>query len=80
MFKSAQSYLQTYGTPFSKLLVMNLQNHVNTEYADNKEYVRAQYERAMYACGREWRSDKLWDKYVKWEVTEAKDLCKALKL
>ena len=53
---------------------------MNTEYADNKEYVRAQYERAMYACGREWRSDKLWDKYVKWEVTEAKDLCKALKL
>ena len=58
----------------------HFQNHVNTEYADNKEYVRAQYERAMYACGREWRSDKLWDKYQKWEVTEAKDLCKALKL
>ena len=65
---------------FHLIWTLNLQNHVNTEYADNKEYVRAQYERAMYACGREWRSDKLWDKYVKWEVTEAKDLCKALKL
>ena len=33
---------------------------------------RAQYERAVGGCGREWKSDKLWDHYVKWEVTISK--------
>ena len=54
-------------------------NHVKSEYEEEQpEFVRAQFERAVAACGHEWRSDKLWDKYVKWEATERKDLKKAL--
>ena len=34
---------------------------------------RAQYERAVGGCGREWKSDKLWDHYVKWESTISKE-------
>merc|ERR1712226_1038758 len=43
-------------------------NHVREVYKDQPDFIRAQYERAMFACGREWRSDKLWDHYVKWET------------
>lgn len=43
-------------------------NHVREEYKDQPEFIRAQYERSVAACGREWRSDKLWDHYVKWET------------
>lgn len=34
----------------------------------DREGVRDTYERAVKECGREWRSDKLWDHYVKWET------------
>merc|ERR1711881_268022 len=44
-------------------------NHVKAEFGSkNPDFVRTQYERAIEACGREWRSDKLWDHYVKWEI------------
>lgn len=48
-------------------------NHVKEEFSSKEDFVRAQYERAVEACGREWRSDKLWDHYVKWEIQRAKD-------
>lgn len=41
--------------------------------ADNEEFVRSQFERALNACGLEFRSDKLWEAYIKWE-TEGKRL------
>merc|ERR1712088_689829 len=47
-------------------------NHVREEYEDQPEFIRAQYERSVEACGREWRSDKLWDHYIKWETKIAK--------
>ena len=37
---------------------------------DDAALIRREYERAMSSCGREWRSDKLWDHYVKWEGEE----------
>ena len=43
-------------------------NHVKTEFGSKPEFIRVQYERAIEACGKEWRSDKLWDHFVKWEV------------
>ncbi|CAB4056541.1 PRPF39 [Lepeophtheirus salmonis] len=42
-------------------------NHVRTVY--DEDFIRTQYERAVGACGLEWRSDKLWDHYVKWEIS-----------
>eukprot|EP00096_Caligus_rogercresseyi_P013372 TRINITY_DN602_c0_g1_i1.p1 TRINITY_DN602_c0_g1~~TRINITY_DN602_c0_g1_i1.p1 ORF type:complete len:805 (+),score=267.33 TRINITY_DN602_c0_g1_i1:46-2415(+) len=37
--------------------------------ATNEDSIRKLYERAVGSCGREWRSDKLWDHYVKWETS-----------
>lgn len=48
-------------------------NHVKAEFGSKPEFVRAQYERSIEACGREWRSDKLWDHYVKWETSLEKE-------
>lgn len=48
-------------------------NHVKAEFGSKPEFVRSQYERAVEACGKEWRSDKLWDHYVKWETQIEKD-------
>lgn len=59
--------------PLSVDLWIHYLNHVKQNYADNEDYVRSQFERAITACGLEFRSDKLWDAYIKWE-TEAKRL------
>ena len=48
-------------------------NHVKTEFASKPDFVRVQYERAIEACGKEWRSDKLWDHFVKWEILVEKE-------
>ena len=45
----------------------------------NLHVVRHSYERAVTECGREWRSDKLWDHYVKWE-TEAGEVARVYQL
>jgi pre-mRNA-processing factor 39 len=65
--------------PLSADLWLHYLNHVKAEYAESPAFVRAQYERAVAACGREWRSDKLWDNFVKWEK-EQKELTSVLKL
>ncbi|KAJ8678917.1 hypothetical protein QAD02_014704 [Eretmocerus hayati] len=39
--------------------------------------MREQYERAIKACGLEFRSDRLWESYIKWE-TENKRLSKVM--
>lgn len=51
--------------------------HVKTIHADNENYIRTQFERAIDACGLEFRSDKLWEAYIKWE-TEGKRLGKVI--
>lgn len=38
---------------------------------ENADAIRTQFERALASCGLEFRSDKLWEAYIKWE-TEAK--------
>ena len=48
-------------------------NHVKAEFGSKPDFVREQYERAVEACGKEWRSDKLWDHYVKWETQVEKE-------
>lgn len=71
----------TQAIPMSTDLWVHFLNYVKTadEYKENKEFIRAQYERAVEACGREWRSDKLWDHYVKFE-TDNKNLENVYKL
>lgn len=45
--------------------------HVKGNYGEDEGFVRSQFERALAACGLEFRSDKLWEAYIKWE-TEGK--------
>ncbi|XP_014488048.1 PREDICTED: pre-mRNA-processing factor 39 [Dinoponera quadriceps] len=42
-------------------------NHCKTVYEKDEEKLREQYERAIQACGLEFRSDRLWESYIKWE-------------
>ncbi|KAK0182825.1 hypothetical protein PV327_000920 [Microctonus hyperodae] len=50
-------------------------NHCKTVYEKDEIQLREQYERAIEACGLEFRSDRLWESYIKWEL-EAKRLTK----
>ncbi|KAG7204054.1 hypothetical protein KM043_001911 [Ampulex compressa] len=43
-------------------------NHCKTVYEKDEEKLREQYERAIQACGLEFRSDRLWESYIKWEL------------
>nr|XP_012223406.1 PREDICTED: pre-mRNA-processing factor 39-like [Linepithema humile] len=43
-------------------------NHCKTVYEKDEEKLREQYERAILACGLEFRSDRLWESYIKWEL------------
>ncbi|XP_018331936.1 pre-mRNA-processing factor 39 isoform X2 [Agrilus planipennis] len=59
--------------PLSVDLWIHYLTYVRSARADDEEFVRSQYERALSACGLEFRSDRLWDSYIKWE-TEGKRL------
>lgn len=59
--------------PLSVDLWIHYLTYVKTSRPDDEEFIRAQFERALTACGIEFRSDRLWDSYIKWE-TEAKRL------
>lgn len=67
--------------PLSADLWIHFLNHQKFLAAESgdKEMVRSSYERAVAECGREWRSDKLWDHYVNWE-TEGADLPRVFSL
>ncbi|XP_039314758.1 pre-mRNA-processing factor 39 [Solenopsis invicta] len=54
-------------------------NHCKTVYEKDEEKLREQYERAIQACGLEFRSDRLWESYIKWE-SEAKRLSRVTAL
>lgn len=59
--------------PLSVDLWLHFLNYTKTAYADSEDHIREQFERALTACGLEFRSDRLWDTYIKWE-TEGKRL------
>lgn len=55
--------------PLSVDLWIHYLNHVKTVCKEEPDKIRTLYERSVSDCGREWKSDKLWDSYVKWETT-----------
>lgn len=57
--------------PLSVDLWIHYLTHVKQNNPDDDEPIRVQFERALTNCGLEFRSDKLWEAYIKWE-TEAK--------
>lgn len=65
-FKVCQRGLKS--IPLSVDLWIYYLSYVKSAYADNEERVRAEFEKAIDECGLEFRSDKLWDAYIKWET------------
>ncbi|XP_030369688.1 pre-mRNA-processing factor 39 [Scaptodrosophila lebanonensis] len=53
--------------PLSVDLWIHYLMHVKAHHGDDEQFIRKQYERAVQACGLEFRSDKLWDAYIRWE-------------
>ncbi|KAH8385606.1 hypothetical protein KR200_003127, partial [Drosophila serrata] len=53
--------------PLSVDLWIHYLTHVKSNHDDDEQFIRLQYERAVKACGLEFRSDKLWDSYIRWE-------------
>ncbi|XP_055605808.1 pre-mRNA-processing factor 39 [Uranotaenia lowii] len=65
--------------PLSVDLWIHFLTHVRTSQPDEEEIIRTQFERALTACGLEFRSDKLWEAYIKWE-TEGKRIQRVVAL
>ncbi|OWR43072.1 putative PRP39 pre-mRNA processing factor 39 protein [Danaus plexippus plexippus] len=54
--------------PLSVDLWIHYLNHIKTTRTEDHTFIRSQYERAIEACGLEFRSDRLWESYIKWEA------------
>ncbi|XP_053613292.1 pre-mRNA-processing factor 39 isoform X2 [Plodia interpunctella] len=54
--------------PLSVDLWIHYLNHVKATRTEDHTFIRSQYERAIEACGLEFRSDRLWESYIKWEA------------
>ncbi|CAG9789313.1 unnamed protein product [Diatraea saccharalis] len=54
--------------PLSVDLWIHYLNHIRSTRTEDHAYIRSQYERAIDACGLEFRSDRLWESYIKWEA------------
>ncbi|XP_058825277.1 pre-mRNA-processing factor 39 [Topomyia yanbarensis] len=65
--------------PLSVDLWIHYLVHVKTNQADDEAVIRSQFERALASCGLEFRSDKLWEAYIKWE-NEGKRMDKVIAL
>ncbi|KAK9883949.1 hypothetical protein WA026_004887 [Henosepilachna vigintioctopunctata] len=53
--------------PLSVDLWIHYLNYVKSTRQEDEEYIRSQFDRAIAACGLEFRSDRFWDSYIKWE-------------
>ncbi|KAJ1528804.1 hypothetical protein ONE63_007183 [Megalurothrips usitatus] len=54
--------------PLSVDLWIHYLNYCRAAHADEEDFLRGEYEKALDACGMEFRSDRLWESYLKWEV------------
>ncbi|KAI5741180.1 hypothetical protein M8J76_011212 [Diaphorina citri] len=62
--------------PLSVDLWIHFLNYIKSVYAVDPDYVRQQYKASVDTCGLEFRADRLWDSYIKWEISQ-KELVKA---
>lgn len=54
--------------PLSVDLWLHYLNYCRVHHAAHESFVREQFERAIGVCGLEFRSDRLWEVYINWEV------------
>lgn len=65
--------------PISVDLWVHYLNYCRVEHEHQPDFIRQQYETAVEICGLEFRSDRLWDSYIKWEM-EKKEYIKTMAL
>ncbi|CAG9769827.1 unnamed protein product [Ceutorhynchus assimilis] len=56
--------------PLSVDLWIHYLSYVKNSREKDEEYLRLQFERALTACSLDFRSDSLWELYIKWEFEE----------
>ncbi|KRT80607.1 hypothetical protein AMK59_5862 [Oryctes borbonicus] len=55
--------------PLSVDLWIHYLTYVRAVKPEDEEFIRSQLERALAACGFEFRSDRLWVSYIEWEAS-----------
>lgn len=58
--------------PLSVDLWIHYMTYLKTYYTDNVDFIRSKFEEGLKTCGLEYRSDRLWDHYIKWEIDQNK--------
>ncbi|VVC39816.1 Tetratricopeptide-like helical domain,HAT (Half-A-TPR) repeat [Cinara cedri] len=58
--------------PLSVDLWIHYMTYLKTYHTDNADRIRSQFEEGLEMCGLEYRSDRLWDHYIKWEIDHNK--------
>jgi len=54
--------------PLSVDLWLHYLNYCRVHHAAQESFVREQFDRGLVACGLEFRSDRLWELYINWEL------------
>ncbi|CAH1721430.1 unnamed protein product [Aphis gossypii] len=58
--------------PLSVDLWIHYMTYLKTQHADDVDLIRSKFEKGLEMCGLEYRSDRLWDHYIKWEIEQNK--------
>lgn len=58
--------------PLSVDLWIHYMTYLKTYHTDNVDRIRSKFEEGLETCGLEYRSDRLWDHYIKWEIDQNK--------
>ncbi|XP_050525278.1 pre-mRNA-processing factor 39-like [Daktulosphaira vitifoliae] len=56
--------------PLSVDLWIHFTTYLKTNHAEDIERIRSTFEKGLKICGLEYRSDRLWDHYIKWEIDQ----------
>lgn len=58
--------------PLSVDLWIHYMTYLKTHHTDDVDRIRSKFEEGLKMCGLEYRSDRLWDHYIKWEIDQNK--------
>jgi len=58
--------------PLSVDLWIHYMTYLKTHHTDDMDLIRSKFEKGLEMCGLEYRSDRLWDHYIKWEIDQNK--------
>lgn len=56
--------------PLSVDLWIHYMTYLRTHHTDDVDRIRSKFEQGLETCGLEYRSDRLWDHYIKWEIDQ----------